>query len=198
MMARQRKMGFDVIDGGQANERGDPFGLADYLQMAGFGKRSVIVSVDEDEASGEVTIRSGEVWAARDAEGEGEEALRRLLQRTLTQTVPVRCRPFTAGSVPRNIRCSLESMMLETARRWDEDTRDLKPKRAPAPTTSQNNHFEALFDEGVDALLRKDYAEAYAAFRAADQIRPGDRLVTANLQRLASLGVGEDSDGSND
>ncbi|CAN0585800.1 unnamed protein product, partial [Laminaria digitata] len=72
------------------------------------------------------------------------------------------------------------------------------PHRAPVPTTSQNNHFDALFDEGVDALLRKDYSEAYAAFRAADQIRPDDRLVTANLQRLASLGVGEDSDGSND
>lgn len=188
-MSTRRKSGFDVIEGGQASVGSDPFGLADYLQMAGLGKHSVVVSVQGARSSGEIVVRSGEAWSARDEEGEGEEAFRRLLDATLTQQLPVTCRPIVAGAVPRNIRCSLESMMLEAARRWDESTRDLPSVGALDASSRATEHFEAFFDEGIDALLRKDYPEALRAFSTAHQIRPDDSMVRANLERLAALGV---------
>lgn len=48
--------------------------------------------------------------------------------------------------------------------------------------------FEELYEQGVDALLRKSYAASWAAFAAAAELRPEDTRVVANLKRLRALG----------
>jgi DNA-binding response OmpR family regulator len=48
--------------------------------------------------------------------------------------------------------------------------------------------FEDLWDDGVQALLNKDYGAALELFLEARQLRPDDPRVTANIQRLAELG----------
>lgn len=180
---------FAVIQGGQEADDEQPFSLTDYLQLASLGKRSVIVSVQQDEVSGEIVVRDGEAWFAKDRSGEGEDAFRRLLVGGgLRRDLPARCRPLRAGFVPRNIHAPLESLLLDTARRWDE-----QGGASLAIPEDGDSHFEVFFDEGIEALLRKDYGEALAAFSAAAQLRPADLLVRANLERLAALGYGEDA-----
>jgi hypothetical protein len=184
---------FEVIEGGQSEEA-DPFSVADYVQLAGLGGHSVVVSVDAGfSARGEIVVRKGQAWWAKDAHGEGEEAFRRLIiAGGLQSRAPARCRPLGAVPVPRNIQSSLESLLLDTARAWDEGRRE--PAGLPPPSAHDEelaqSHFVAFFEEGVDALLRKDYGEAYAAFSAAADLRPGDHLVQTNLQRLRELGFG--------
>lgn len=51
--------------------------------------------------------------------------------------------------------------------------------------------FEEAYERGVEALLRRDLVAAHAAFTEADDLRPGDRKVVANLTRLRELGVGQ-------
>lgn len=191
MMARKFPP-LEVIDGGQ-DDRDDPFSLTDYIQLAALGRRSVVVSVHEDGVSGEIVIRDGEAWFAKDGAGEGEGAFRRLLiDGGFKSKAPPRVRPLRAGVVPRNIHVSLESLLLDTARRWDE--RD-EASEAVGLAHPRDAHFEAFFDEGIEALLRKDYSEAYVAFSAARDLRPGDQTVLANLERLAALGVGAANEG---
>ncbi len=47
--------------------------------------------------------------------------------------------------------------------------------------------FDALWDEGVEALLAHRYSDALASFTRCNQLRPDDRRVLANLQRLQTL-----------
>ena len=60
------------------------------------------------------------------------------------------------------------------------DTSDLKD--------SQLSDFERLFEDGLDALLSKDYATALKIFNQANLLKPDDGRVQANLKRLKSLG----------
>ncbi|MCA9526973.1 MAG: response regulator [Myxococcales bacterium] len=48
--------------------------------------------------------------------------------------------------------------------------------------------FNALMDEGLDALLARDYALAWRAFDEARRLRPEHPVVRANLTRLQQLG----------
>ncbi len=190
MAAHRRKLGLDVIQGGRTHESSDPFSLSDYIQMAGLGNHSVTVVISGADLRGEIIIQRGEAWAAHDERGAGEDAFRRLVGGTLDRPVPVKCRPLGIGVVPRNIHCSLESMMLDSARRWDERARSADlPPQAPKVLPSGSDHFEAFFDEALDALLRKDFKEALAAFTVAHDIRPDDQVVVANLERLQVLGT---------
>lgn len=69
-----------------------------------------------------------------------------------------------------------------------------RPVKAPdAPgegkaSGARPEDFDALFDSGIDALLRKDFREALSAFRAARTLRPDNNLVIANLRRLKDMG----------
>jgi CheY-like chemotaxis protein len=48
--------------------------------------------------------------------------------------------------------------------------------------------FRRACDRGLDALLRRAYPEALDAFLAAESLVSGNKLVVANLERLAELG----------
>ncbi len=207
-----------------------PFGVADYVQLAGMSRRSVILEVQGLVAGrGTIYIEAGSLWSARDERGAGIAAFRRLV--FLSDAV-VRCLPFDEHEVrePRTLDISCESALLDAARIHDEmraprrllssrpparaaavdgswDT--LPSMRPPAVSTVQrvssvpplNNvtsitreplppprGFAELYDEGVEHLLRRRFADAYRAFCAADAARPGDSLVRANLVRLEQMG----------
>jgi DNA-binding response OmpR family regulator len=61
---------------------------------------------------------------------------------------------------------------------------------AEPPPDSKQAAFDDAFNEGVEALLTKDYASAYASFERAAAIRPDDPKVVTNLERLRQLGHG--------
>ena len=197
-----------------------PFSVADYLQLAGIGRHSVVLEVErEGRVIGEVVVWAGETWSATDELGKGEGALRRLAFAGMTQ---VRCRTLLEHPETRNLPGHWEMMLLEAARQNDEEIAasqgggaadvdsawDNPPAPAPrVPTppppppspppqprrSALELAFEDAWEEGLEALLTKDYPTALRAFLAARELKPEDLKVHANLKRLAELGYGADS-----
>lgn len=203
-----------------------PFSVADYLQLAGIGRHSVVLEVERDgRVIGEVVVWAGETWSAADDLGGGEAALRRLAFSTMTQ---VRCRTLLEHPEVRNLSGHWEMVLLEAARQNDEErasTADLTldeawdgeppspkpspssprppgpPPASPSPPQPRRSAleiaFEEAWEEGLEALLTKDYPAALRAFLAARELKPEDLKVHANLKRLSELGYGADSTGPN-
>lgn len=174
-----------------------PFGVIDYIQLAGMGHRSILIEVrGRVVGRGEIVIRSGDVWSARDERGEGVEAFRRL---AFLSDAMVTCRALEhADGGPRTIVGSCEAVLLEAARLKDEagdgdGALDLEWEEEPStealPDPARSG-FTELYERGVDALLAKRFNDAYAAFFAAEERAPGDPRVHANLHRLREMGHG--------
>ncbi len=85
---------------------------------------------------------------------------------------------------PRPTAPTLPSATLPPAR---EAVLPPAPEPPPDPLALA---FDAAFEVGVEALLVKDYAAAYAAFERAGAVRPDDPKVVTNLERLRQLGHG--------
>jgi CheY-like chemotaxis protein len=184
-----------------------PFSVADYVQLAAMGRRSVQLEVTRGAAShGTIVIRSGEVWTARDARGLGLDAFRRL---AFARDVTIACHALSGDAGPRTIHGSAEGVLLEAARLVDEgkvpvdeepqgplalelddgwsegDSRTTSGERA---VTRASHVFDEHFERGVDALLSKNHHAAYLAFLEASHIKPDDPRVIANLHRLREMG----------
>lgn len=54
----------------------------------------------------------------------------------------------------------------------------------------ETKSFTALIEEGIDALLLRDYTLAWQSFQLAELLKPNDPQVKANLRRLKDLGFG--------
>ncbi|MFO0648838.1 MAG: response regulator [Polyangiales bacterium] len=94
-----------------------PFTLADYIQLASMGRRSVRLDVSRDgKQLGEVVIHRGEAWHARDEGGQGVEAFSRLVAAT---GVTVGAHPMGV-EIPRTLTGSCEALLLDSLRRQDE------------------------------------------------------------------------------
>lgn len=207
-----------------------PFGVADYLQLAGMGRHSVVIDV---RGRGVIVVKDGVLWSARDEQGEGEEAFYRL---ALLHT-DVTCQALQEDPGQRTMKGGAEELLLEAARRSDEAAGSkaapapadafggfteleleegasassrapapvvtsapvappaprVTPVATPAPTEARptpvpgQEEFDSLWDQGVEALLHRQYDEALLAFDRCNQLRPDDRRVLANLSRLQTL-----------
>ncbi|MFO0637046.1 MAG: response regulator [Nannocystaceae bacterium] len=197
------RLGVDV-------ESEEPFSTTDYIQLACMGNRSVAIELQRDGVTvGSITVRAGELWSAHDRRGSGTDALQRLLH---DPALRPRCGGVRASMGPRDITGSWQAVLLEAARLHDERmhaSRRTEPRagegvdaawddlleggEAPAPppvSPAITAAFDASYERGVDALLRKDYLAAQLAFTDAARIAPEDPRVRANLLRLAQLGFG--------
>lgn len=102
----------------KSDVEGSPFGVADYVQLAGMSRRSVVLEVALPDGWGRVVIRSGHLIAAFDAQGSGIAAFRRL---AFQPDVDVVCRQLTSDdAVVVNVDGSCESILLDVARELDE------------------------------------------------------------------------------
>lgn len=172
-------------------ESESPFSPSDYIQLAAMGKHSVRLEFDAaGEPAGTIVICRGELWSAVDTQGDGEPALRRLI---FSRSILSRCVALTEDPGPRSFTESSQSLLLEAARLFDEESHQEKPPLArPQAPEGKPPCFEDLFESGVDALLRKDYAASWRAFNQAAALRPDDARVAANLKRLQSMGVAKE------
>ncbi len=99
-----------------------PFTVADYVQLAGMGRHTVVVEVRSLGGEGRLVIKAGELWSAEDRLGAGIEAFRRLVLLGAAQVV---CRTLRRDELPtRDIGRSAESVLLEVAKTCDEASRD--------------------------------------------------------------------------
>lgn len=169
-----------------------PFSVPDYLQLACMGRHSVSIEVErEGRVVGEVIVCKGDIWSARDSYGSGLEALGRL---AFEESALVRCRRLNAEVHVRELQGAWEFLLMEAARVADESRRSgdvpaasaVQPRMPEADSTQQR--FEALWEEGLDAMLSRDYPRALQVFTDANKLMAGDPKVLANIARLNQLG----------
>lgn len=189
-----------------ADDSRQPFSVVDYVQLACMGQRSVeIAIIDGGTLRGRLQICLGELWAAGDEHGKGNEALRRLLFQSRGH-IEVRSLE-QSDTDPRNLEDNWQWLLMEAARLSDEVARteppietisipgtavDLDETACPAPVRPAGaRSFEEWFDDGVEALLGKRYSDAYIAFCHAEATSPGDRKVVGNLERLRQMGYAQ-------
>jgi CheY-like chemotaxis protein len=97
-----------------------PFTVADYVQLACLGKRSVRIDV-EGKDGGHVYIHKGGIWAAFSEGLAGAEAFYGL---ALMEQGRIQCSKLDRITVDRNVDpTSWEFLLLEAARRSDEADR---------------------------------------------------------------------------
>ena len=63
-----------------------------------------------------------------------------------------------------------------------------RSETAPAASNYVKIRFDELYEEGVDALLVRDYPRALEAFKECNSLVPTDSRVIANLKRLTDMG----------
>ncbi|MGE0321650.1 MAG: response regulator [Polyangiaceae bacterium] len=195
-----------------------PFSVPDYLQLACMGRHSVVVDVERaGQRLGEVVVWKGEVVSARDANGTGDAALRRL---AFLKGSGVHCRTLLERPSEQNLEGNWEWLLMEAARQADElgetaqewrpeqrsgvlragtpvDEVELEFKDAESALPAEpelspaERAFNEAWDRGIEALLAKRYTVALLAFQEAGELNPDDPKVRANLKRLGDMGIVE-------
>lgn len=143
---------------GAAESDAHPFGVLDYVQLAGMGRRSVVLDVRGHlHGVGTIVVRRGELWSASDELGRGIEAFKRLV---FLANATVSLRAATEISGERDIEGGVESVLLEVAREHDEAVRDASSWRPPparhglssAPPAVRGELSDDALEAGWDQL----------------------------------------------
>ena len=195
----------------------DPFTAVDFLQLAGIGRRSVVVEATwEDGRTGSIMICDGQVWSAETESAVGVEAFAQI---AWADDARVRCHTVTGPPPERTLEGTVEGLLMASAQTKDELARDsgeepdfldraLRYSSAPPPPSAleavaaeavlepapaePDRAFERHLDAGVMALLSRDYPQAWNEFSAANALQSDHPVVQTNLERLSQLGFGEE------
>ncbi len=108
--------------------RSDPFSPAEYVQLACLGRHNINLSLTGLESSGSITIREGEVWAARWGQCTGLEAFTSAVHRQGTR-VEICDLPDTLP--PRQLAAGWQDLLIESARIHDEVHSRSRPSLRP-------------------------------------------------------------------
>jgi CheY-like chemotaxis protein len=112
------------------------FTVADYLQLAGMARRSVVLTISEgSKRLGQILVQDGSPRWAGDGEGSGEAAFRRL---ALLPRAEVACSPLQIPVSESNLSGSLEQQLIEAARTADEAKRRGRPSKPSAAKRSSS------------------------------------------------------------
>jgi len=163
------------------------FSLAEYLQLACLGGRSLLLLVTSDQDSGYVMVRDGEVWAAEFGNQRGELAVYAMVN---CPGCGIECRPWLNGSPPRQLTASYEELLFEAAIRQDHAARG-KPLFEPVNEDRKSKAAE-LVTRGVRAVIEGDYASAVDLFVEAQGLDPRNASIRHRLERLSALGYSVD------
>lgn len=182
------------------------FQVADYLQLAGMGRSSVVLRASlENGKDGWLEIVEGDVWNAYYGKLSGEQAVAALMY------LPAEAVATQALAEPpktRQIERSLEGLLLDLARREDEGRRDrpeIEPdmvlpevdaaagkadgEDAAAESSEKGRHerYIELMEAGMNAVNQEGWDAAVAAFEAALELVPDDPRARHNLERSRRL-----------
>ncbi|MCA9609352.1 MAG: response regulator [Myxococcales bacterium] len=174
----------------------EPFSVVDFLQLAAMGRRSVEIQVVGEGLSGTITIHEGNAWDARVGDRVGLAAFDAL---AWAPRARIHCRTIAELPAERSLHDPLEGLLMRSAQRLDEETRDGRrvqrlssappaPAIAPLEETPEDDGFDALLDEGIEAVVTRDWETAWRALSAAEVLQPEHPLVKTNLARLRELG----------
>lgn len=106
------------LGGEQRGQQVDPFGVVDYLQLAGFSRRSLLLVVRlEDGRSGHIAIVDGDAWQAQVGEHSGVEAISAMVAGPVAA---IEVDELHAEPGTREIVVPTQGLLLELARLEDE------------------------------------------------------------------------------
>ncbi|MCB1044660.1 MAG: response regulator [Acidobacteria bacterium] len=157
------------------------FKLTEYLQLACIGMHSVRIVWNP---FGEILIKQGQLWSAKDRGGLGEPALKRMIVRSEIYGAggQMNCKRVLDGQTgPRNIFASLENLMLNAVFEVEEAERE--------NGRPHENDFDQVYKQARESLLERDYPMALAIFYRALKLDPNHSAVLANINRLEEMGV---------
>jgi hypothetical protein len=175
-------------DCGDFTRRPLALGLADAIALAALSDQAVSLElVQNDDIVGVVIVADGQVRSALDAEGDGFDAVVRLLQRR--RPALLTCRAAERGGWQTAVQIAIDwrSLLLEHAGAgWlsdlnaapdPEDRRDDGLLRAPLcddddRLADAEARFDDLLERGLDAVLDRRLEDARSIFAAAQEIRP--------------------------
>lgn len=170
-------------------EAGIAFGLAECLHLAAIGCHSVVVGVEDARAStkGWVIVHQGQLWAARCGERHGDDAVLAMLA---TPAPRVEVEPLDAAPGAQEIHTPVETLLVSAL---DGPTTEHveSPTLPGAPVQEETGSpaaFAFFMEAGHEAILERNYPQAWRALRTAARLHPAHAGVRANLRRLASLG----------
>ena len=143
-----------------------PFSVPDYLQLACVGGHSIIVRVETGgEPEGEVVVKGGELWGAQDQQGDGMEALRRMM---FADNATVHCSSLPPGHTGhRNLEGTWEALLMEAARLNDEE----QAGRQSEPDDEWSDFDDSFGPASTDDTSRPA-TESAGALRGFDTVRP--------------------------
>jgi len=154
--------------------------VADYVQLAAYGRHSVMINVRLDDGSlGEIVVLDGEIWSARCGELSGLDALTALVR---SKALKISFDRLESPTAERQITGSAESLLLEIARQEDEEKRD-NPRREPA-APDEKPDFEEVFGRAMAAYLERSYDVALKLFEECRRMEPNNEQVQHNLERI--------------
>ncbi len=203
--SRLREVVLRRLDTGRTSADESPFSVADCLQIARMGRRTVQLDVSRSGGKlGVISVVGGEVWSAQSGARSGEAALLQMAtaRDSVAQVSPLPRAPH------RDVATSWEQLALE-ADRWLADEVQPAPGASvddpgfgaldagtPDPESSLTGYIDALagelaelrIQEGLEAMLREDHAAAWLAFSAAAAADPEHPTVRHHLERLRTLG----------
>lgn len=183
----------------QRPERPSPFDLRDYVQLACMGGHSIdLEAIRGDAVVGRIRIHDGTLWSAVFGDTAGETALGHLFG---LDEVSARIVRRSGEPGEREFERRWPHVLLDAERESRRAARRASRRPDPLPEASDGSagdsadlgdtpdDFTTLLDRGLDAMLQRDYATAWAALSRADALRPGVGTVRTNLARLRALGV---------
>ncbi|MEC4678155.1 MAG: response regulator [Nitrospirota bacterium] len=130
-----------------------PFGVPDYLQLAGMGRYSVSITVqNKGKIVGKIIVVSGEVWSAQYELQGGDEEEGKVIFRNISflTGAHVSCQALVGDPGVRNINDGWESLLMDAAREMDEC--QLSQEKATS-AEKEDSLDEGQIDEGLDALF---------------------------------------------
>ncbi|MCA9701152.1 MAG: response regulator, partial [Myxococcales bacterium] len=141
------------LGGAQQGQQHDPFGIVDYLQLAAFSRRSLLLTVrSQDGLVGQVVIVDGDVWQARHGVLIGVDAIAAMVSGTQA-TIEVDELRNLPGE--RTVEVSTQGLLMELARIEDEARHyDRAPELPDFGTAESDDAFAELGPlADADAML---------------------------------------------
>lgn len=189
---------------GDPREPNGPFGVVDFIQLACMSQRTVKIGVVRGAREGVVLIQHGKLWLARWGEASGMEALRDM---TRVADARVVCRTFDGDAGAPNLpELPHEHILLDLAREQDERAHDDEPLlevflgdgtdqelpeppslRLVRPLDPSSKSVGEWLDEGMVAVLAKDFRRALLVYGAVLELEPSNRVARANVDKLEGL-----------
>lgn len=177
-LARLRDLAMQALTMRCDSELPPPFGLSDYLELAFLGRHSVVITqqrteLDED-AVGRIVVWKGQLWAAYDAQGDGEAAFRRIV---VSSGGVFHCHTLDGDPGPRQLDGNGTMLLLDALRCADEE----KALRAGEPTYSDDASSGEVPRARHPAAFGSEANTQHVPDRGAKSPLPGASADTADV-----------------